>query len=161
MSNESHVRIDEGLKRGPRYPHKPIVRKPTQAIAGKLADLKPEHVLPRLLADETQSTIAQQLGVHRSALNHWLLRTIPKEWQAAQVARAMSALEQAKEEMDSALDALSLARARETVKVAQWELERLESRLYGQKQETGLQVPPVLIINMPGSAPLTIEHEPK
>ena len=158
----SHVRIDEGLKR-PRYPHKLPVRNSTLRT-GKLADLKPEDVLASLLEDQTQSQLAERLGVHRTALNQWLLRTIPDEWQAVQVARALSALEQAKEEMGVAVDALSLARSRELVKVAQWELERLLSRLYGDKQDTAPKLPPILIINLPGSTPLpatlTIEHDP-
>ena len=39
------------------------------------------------------------------------------------------------DELDSATDALSLARAREQLRGAQWELERVLNRIYAQKQE--------------------------
>jgi cob(I)alamin adenosyltransferase len=44
-------------------------------------------------------------------------------------------MEQAKDDLGTADDPLTLARAREQLRSAQWELERLFSRLYGQKQE--------------------------
>lgn len=61
-----------------------------------------------------------------------LLREHEAEWKEAQKARAMARLERAQHELKTAPDALSLARAREEVRAAQWELERLLRRLYGQ-----------------------------
>jgi hypothetical protein len=43
-------------------------------------------------------------------------------------------------ELEEAPDALSLARAREKVRSAQWELERLLRRLYGQDREINVNV---------------------
>src|SRR5688572_2606357 len=105
MSSEAHIRIDEGLKRGPRKPRTPppadaIVEKP--ARNGKLADLNLNHVLERYLNDETTGQIAASLNVHRSALNQWLLRNAAEPWKQAQVARAITALEEAKEALDCA-----------------------------------------------------------
>jgi hypothetical protein len=55
------------------------------------------------------------------------------EWKAIQVARALSIKERAEEEIQSAPDALSLARARDALKAAQWDLERVCRRIYGQE----------------------------
>jgi hypothetical protein len=106
--------------------------------AGKLASVTPQQVLMRYLADERTADIASSLGVHRSGLNQWLLRHAEQEWKDAQVARAITALEKAKDDVESAADALSLARAREMLRSAQWELERLCSRIFGQKQEVSV-----------------------
>lgn len=139
--SEAHVRIDEGIKRGPRKraappQAEPIVEKPKRT--GKLSEVKIEEVLQRYLADETTAEIAASLNVNRSALHQWLLRTAEEPWKQAQVARAITALEEAKEQLRGAQDALSLARAREQLRGAQWELERVFSRVYGQKQEVAV-----------------------
>ena len=138
--SEAHVRIDEGMKRGPRkLPNRNGVRrrdpKTGQSIAVIPKDLLPGTVLERYLSDEKTSTIAQSYGISRSRLHQWLLEHAEDHWRKAQVARAVTALEQSKDELDSAADPLELARAREKLRGAQWELERLYSRLFGQKQE--------------------------
>ena len=48
--------------------------------------------------------------------------------------------EDGNEGLETAADALTLARARELVKSAQWDLERLDSSTFGQKQEVNIQV---------------------
>jgi len=53
----------------------------------------------------------------------------------AQTARALARLERSQRELEVATDALSLARARETLRGAQWELERLLNKIFGVKQE--------------------------
>lgn len=141
--SEAHVRIDEGIKRGPRkrtaLPQaEPSVEKTKRN--GKLAEVNINDVLQRYLADETTAEIAASLNVNRSALHQWLLRTAEEPWKQAQVARAITALEEAKEQLRGAQDALSLARAREQLRGAQWELERVFSRVYGQKQEIAMTV---------------------
>lgn len=90
-----------------------------------------DHVLTRFLDDERLKDIAEDLGTSRSALNRAILKHRPDEWQDIQVARAMSALERAKDELEMAEPA-QVPRARELLKSAQWELERLCRRLYGQ-----------------------------
>ena len=132
-----HVRIDEGVKRGPRVRPLPKPRRESliPACNSKLADLNVTDVIRRYLEDQTTAKIAQELGVHRSGLHQWLLRNCEEQWREAQIARALSQYEQAKDDMAAASDTLSLGRAREMVRSAQWELERLFSRLYGAKQE--------------------------
>jgi hypothetical protein len=98
-----------------------------------LKDVSPKDVLERVLNEESTKDIAASLGVTRSALNQWLLATAEQEWRAAQVIRAYRRKEEAEDEMDTATDTLSLARARERLKAAQWDLERVCRRIYGQE----------------------------
>jgi hypothetical protein len=112
--------------------------KPTTAPfakSGQLAPLTgidPKQVLERYLAEESTADIAQSLGVTRSGLNYWLLRTAEDEWKNAQVVRALKRKQEAEDELDSAADAFTLARARERLRAAQWDLERVCRRIYGQ-----------------------------
>lgn len=105
--------------------------------AGALANVDPQDIIQRYLADERTPDIAASLGVHRSALNQMLLRDCPDDWRKAQAARAVTALDDAKLALESAPNSLSLARAREQLRSAQWELERLLRRLYGDHLQVG------------------------
>lgn len=102
------------------------------------ADLNPNEVIQRYLQDERTSDIAASYGVKRSRLNQWLLEHAEEPWRKAQVARAITYWEQAKDDLEGAEDPLTLARAREQLRSAQWDLERLFSRLFGQKQEVSV-----------------------
>jgi hypothetical protein len=131
-----HVRIDEGLKRGPRTKSEQTAanrsRVTTVAVAGLQADLVPSEVIERYLADENTADIAASYGISHSRLNQWLLEHAEEAWRRAQVARAVSALETATVILDEANDPMTLARAREQLRGAQWRLERLCTRLFGQ-----------------------------
>lgn len=119
--------------------------------AGALVALTPDQVIPRYLADELTSSIAASLGVHRSALNQWLIHNHEQTWQDAQVARAVTALEGATEKLESAQNALSLARAREQVKAAQWVLERTYRRIYGAEPTAANLAQIAVTIDLGGS----------
>lgn len=102
---------------------------------GQLAPLKnvdPKAVLDRYLAGETGPQIAQSLGVTKQALSHWLSRTAEDEWRSAQFVKAFNRKEEAEDAIESAANALDLARAREKLRAAQWDLERVCRRIYGQ-----------------------------
>ena len=135
MANEAHVRIDEGIERGSRIPPAPWPqRRPPRA--GKLKDLDIRTVVARYLNGEEIAEIADTLDVHPKALNYHLLKPeVVEEWRAAQVAVSLAENQEAKQVVRDAPDALSLARAREQLRSSQWDLERLFSRLFGQKQE--------------------------
>ena len=108
---------------------------PLASKQGQLAPLKnvqAADVLQRYLAEETTTQIAQSYGVTRAALNFFLLEHAEKEWKQAQVVRALKRKEEAEDEMDKASDPLTLARARERLRAAQWDLERVQRRIYGQ-----------------------------
>lgn len=134
-----HVRADEGIERGPRKPPaKWPDRKP--AISGKLGpDFNPEIILTRYLQGELLADIAVDLGVSETALNYHLLKPdIREAWREAQVAVSLTDYQEAKSVVKSSPDALSLARAREIARFSQFDLERLEPKLFGQKQELTL-----------------------
>jgi hypothetical protein len=158
-----NVRIDKGVKRGSRImPAPPQRRKaPVARDNGKLSKANPQEVIARYFRDESTAVIAQSLGVHRSALHQWLIRNCEQDWRDAQVARAITALEQAKDDLAIAADPLSLARAREALRSAQWELERLFSRLYGQKQEVTHNLPngPLINIQLSGQSVVHLQQE--
>lgn len=95
-------------------------------------NLDPRQVLLRYLSDEPTKDIAASLGVSRQALSAWLLKTAEDDWKEAQVARALARKEKAEDDLETAADALAIARARELLRSAQWDLERVCRRIYGQ-----------------------------
>jgi hypothetical protein len=106
------------------------------SLQGRLNPLKnidPKDVLARYLAEETSTEIAKSLGVTKSALSYWLLHKAETEWRSAQVVKALKRKEDAELALESAPNALDLARARELLRAAQWDLERVCKRIYGQE----------------------------
>lgn len=105
------------------------------SIKGALNPLKAADVgdvLTRVLNEESTKDIARSFGVTRSALNQWLLANAEGDWKTVQIIRAHKRKDEAEDEIETAPDALSLARAREKLKAAQWDLERVCRRIYGQ-----------------------------
>jgi hypothetical protein len=110
-----------------------------------LREADPKLILQRYLSDESTKVIAASYGVTRQALGQYLLKTAEAEWKEAQVARAISRKESAEDALDeisSKIDGadkeerdrltLTLSLARERLKAAQWDLERVCRRIYGQ-----------------------------
>ena len=110
-----------------------------------LRETDPKLILQRYLSDESTKEIAASYGVTRQALGQYLLKTVEAEWKEAQVARAISRKESAEDEFDQISAkiqgadreererlALTLSLAREKLKAAQWDLERVCRRIYGQ-----------------------------
>ncbi len=160
-----HTRIDEGVKRGPRkIPQRMGIKKRDpvngQALRVMPADLQPEQVIDRYLQDERTQDIARSYGVERSRLNQWLLKNASEQWRDAQIARAVTAHEQAKDELAAASDPLSLGRAREQLRAAQWELERLYARMFGQQTHVTMEITGDLGDRLRRSKERVIEHEP-
>ena len=110
-----------------------------------LRDTDPKALIHRYLSDESTKDIAASYGVTRQALGQYLLKTAESEWKDAQVARAIARKESAEDDLD-AISArinnadreererlqLTLSLARERLKAAQWDLERVCRRIYGQ-----------------------------
>lgn len=105
----------------------------------------PSEIIQRYLSDESTKTIAQSLGVTRQALGQYLLKNAEAEWKEAQVARAIARREEATDELARIRQAiensdqeqrhrlkLSLACAELEIRSAQWDLERVCRRIYGQ-----------------------------
>ena len=158
---EAHIRIDEGIARkGPEASKAWPTRQPP--IQGKLGpQFDANTVLERYLAGEEIAEIAQSLGVHPKALNYHLLKDhIRDAWRSAQAAVSQAEYQESKQVVRDSTDALSLARAREIMRSCQWDLERLEARLYAQKQEvTGKDGGPIQVQIVRYGNTIEGEHE--
>jgi hypothetical protein len=116
----------------------------TTALAnrqGQLAPLKdvdPKQVLERYLAEETGPQIAASYGVTKAALSYFMLKYAEDEWKSAQLVKALMRKDRAEEMMERADNSLDLARARELLKAAQWDLERVCRRIYGQETQVNV-----------------------
>lgn len=125
-----------------------------------LRNVKPEDVLERYLAGENSPEIAKSLGVTKQALSFWLLNKAENEWKSAQLVRALERKDKAELLMESADNALDLARAREQLKSAQWDLERVCRRIYGQDQPPAGAGAVQININLRGEAATNaVQHE--
>ena len=137
MNQLNHSRIDAGQPK-PKYPSTPsysCVKRPLKAIpADRRAEIA-QDVLARYLHGELVSEMALEYETSDTTIYALLLRDHEDQWKDIQIARAMARLERSQTGMDLAANPLELARAREQIKAAQWELERLLSRIYGVKQE--------------------------
>ena len=152
MPNEAFVRIDQGVKRGPRKQRIGPRLAPLNVVGReyhptKLQGLDPFAVITRYLNGETSDQIALTLNCTRQGLSYYLRKTAEEDWREAQIVQAIERKDSAEDLLAVAGDPLSLARAREQLRAAQWDLERLFSRLYGPKQEVTHVVQPVLTIN--------------
>jgi len=99
-----------------------------------LAQVEAEAILARYEGGETIAEIAKDLGVTHQALYRKLLVEHPENWKRYKAARALTDFEECREDLKSAQDGLSLGRARESARLAMWELERLAKPIYGQDQ---------------------------
>jgi hypothetical protein len=122
-------------------------------------DQRLQAVLHRYVNDEKLEHIAKDIGLSRSALNMALLEYAEGDWKRIQVARAMTRLDKANEELELASDMLTLSRAREGLRSAQWELERLLRRLYGQDAPANIQVPIQINIGIERTQNPTLEAQ--
>lgn len=137
-----------------------------------LRDTDPKLILQRYLSDESTKDIAKDYGVTRQALGQYLLKTAETEWREAQVARAISRKESAEDSLDeistkiASADkeerdrlTLTLSLARERLKAAQWDLERVCRRIYGQDVTPDQLGRVSITLNIGGREPLDVVAE--
>ena len=144
----------------------------SKAVAVRLASL-PAEQLKSVLDSAIECygngasiyAIALDLGVEHTTLYRQLIKHRESEWRDAKESRALADLEDAEEELRTAPDGLALSRARERVRAAQWQLERLMRRIYGQHEhqaDGGGRVS--ITLNIGGgdaTTHRTIEHNPE
>ena len=107
----------------------------TGLVQSGLKGVDPQLILQRFLDEkESGEQIARSYGVTRAALSLHMIKHADQEWKDAQVAKALRRKEDAEALMDRADNALDLTRAREQLRSAQWDLERVCRRIYGQDQ---------------------------
>ncbi len=137
---EAHIRSDDGVKRDAKHPVKKL-KKPKEGQSWAVpANLDPDVVLQEYLTEGKTSGIAAKYGMRRSALARWLRQVRPEQWKEVQTIRALCTKEDGQEAIYDATSGLLLARARALVDAAQWDLERLDSKTFGQKQEVSVEV---------------------
>ena len=100
-----------------------------------LAKLDSEHILARIYSGESLRTIAATIGVSNVGLRAWLLREDREQYREAITAALTLRVAEADEQLDTATDAVSIARARETARFSRMDLERRRPALYGQRQQ--------------------------
>jgi hypothetical protein len=88
-------------------------------------------VVARFLKDERIEDIAKELGCSRWTLNQNLIAHAETEWKDAQCARAVTRLADAEDMLDNAKDSFALAKGREIIRSAQWQLEKVYKRVFG------------------------------
>ena len=160
---ESHVRIDEGVKRGPRQIRHKARREPASRELTPFQHLDPNkrsqiilEAPERILKGETTTQIAESYGIPASTLRSWLVGNV----EAEQARGAMLAQELMSKigEIESSTDALSLAQAREGFKAWSWIAERREHRLYGAKQEVTVKTEEHISLVLEGDVAGLIER---
>jgi len=138
-----------------------------------LREADPKDILKRYLSDESTKDIAASYGVTRQALGQFLLKNAEQEWRDAQVARAIARKEAAEDDLEAitaitikAADkeererlALTVSLAREKLKSAQWDLERVCRRIYGQDAPVAAQAVQININLRRESATNAVQHE--
>ena len=104
-------------------------------------------ILARYDAGEEIEGIAKHFQITHQAAYKSLLRHCPEEWKTSQAAKALTQYETAKAKLEeiwrqdrTERDQVALACAREQVRTAQWELERVLSKIYAQKQDVTVNI---------------------
>ena len=137
MNEHHYSRIDAGQPKT-QYPKETTytcVKRPLRNFPEERRDEIAQDVLHRYQQGEQVSVMAAEYELSDVTLYALLLRDHEEEWKDIQTARALARLERSQQGLDDAGNPLNLARAREQLRGAQWELERLLARLYAQKQE--------------------------
>lgn len=120
-------------------------------------------ILSRIIAGERTEDIAKGFNVTKEVLSYHLRTKATDDWKEAQVIRDIRRKEEAEDAIDSATDMLQLNKAMAKLKSAQWSLERLCSRIFGDIKEPTNERPVIIDIKLyrPGDEQQkVIEHEP-
>lgn len=99
--------------------------------AGALAHINDDEILTRIRAGEHAIHIAQELGVHQSALYHRYAEN--PQYKVARRLGARVRLDGVEQEIAAAPDPFTLARAREKFRALAWRCEREFPDEWGQR----------------------------
>ncbi len=150
-----HVRIDEGIKRGPRKPG-PLPGLPQRGSSNPILPVDSNQrnamlaqAVTRYANGERLQDIADDLNCSREAIRVWMLDECPDQYRSAQTQGLLAKVAMADEAIEDAVtarDLVALAGARERARFSRMDLERRRSSLYGPKQEINVTVQPILNI---------------
>lgn len=136
-----HVRIDEGVKRGPRQPPRdPVSQQYLPTIPPKERRIAIERAAARIEQGEHLKTIAEDIGVSLQCLSMWLLDDLPAQYAEAQRRGLIARIADADGDLDGAQTPLELARAREKAKFARWDAERRLPKLFGLQTHVTVEI---------------------
>ena len=161
-----HVRIDEGVKRGPR---KKPGRKPSSPRRnnGNFLPILPNdpETIRKSLQDyadgATLEQLGQRYGVTRQAVYGWLLGELGGTEHANLVTMALTArIAKADEYLETGDNALDVTRGERMARFSRMDYERRRAALYGQKQEIMHTVQPVLTINVAPVPQVALQQGP-
>jgi transposase len=132
--------------------------------------LDPEAVIAQYLEGKTSQEIAKANGISRQALQAWLIRNDAEGWKTAQTVVAQEELDEARDyraSIQARLETadreererlnIALACARDAEKSAQWRLERVCRRIYGQDAPASAAQAVQININMRAAEPQLVE----
>lgn len=145
----NHVRIDEGVKRGPRRkgaPARPNKRSYTLEGSKSVPAENRELIIAKVASGTLMRDVAAELGVSAAVISQYLASD--PEYQKAKESGIEQQLEYWQSMIETADSPLNLARAREAFRAASWRGEREHPRRWGQKQEIAHTVSPVLHIHV-------------
>ena len=77
----------------------------------------------------------------RRQLVYWLIKTSEEDWKTAQLLGAIKRKEEAEDDMDKSTNQFDLNKAMAQLKAAQWNLERVCRRIYGETKEVPMSAP--------------------
>ena len=92
-----------------------------------------QQALTRYENGEEIRQVCKDYGVSNVTLYKRIIAEQEEAWKEIQVARAFARKEEAEIELDTAPDMVSVARCTQRLKGAQWDLERVCRRIYGQE----------------------------
>lgn len=154
---QKHSRLPRKMAEEPKK-ELTVAKRPMGNIPAERRQEIADQVLARYIQGEQVANMAAEYSTSDVTIYALLLRERQEDWKDIQTARALARLERSQDKLETAADALSLARARESVRSAQWELERLLRRLYGEdKAQVAVQINPVLNISVAAS-PQSLSH---
>lgn len=114
---------------------------------------EPRKILAQYVAGQGTEEIAKELSVSRRQLIYALTTKAPESWKEVVTIRAILRAEEAEDEIDNAKDMLALNKAREKLKSAQWNLEKVCRPIYGQDVPVVSVRPVAIQINLRRNSP--------
>jgi hypothetical protein len=101
----------------------------------------PKKILLQVIDGKKTEEIANTLGTSKDRLTFYLRKHAPTDWIEAQIIRELRRKDEAEDDIDNANDAIQLNKAIAKLKSAQWSLERVYRRVYGDVKETPSEKP--------------------
>ena len=104
------------------------------------AEKDAKKTLQRIKKGEGLRSIGKSLGLSHVGVRKWLLKEVGPEYHEMQTDGLLTRVVEADKLLESAADAVTIARAREIARFARMDLERRRPGLYGAKTQVSVTV---------------------